>query len=113
MLDLRGVTVRFGTVAALSREIQSRYFAPGQDVAAWRGMGMGQAGALFEELQNRGMVGRSIGTYDPQAQLDRVAGSREGREGFVRRLMEEQPAEFEALRARAEAQIPGFVRDVR
>jgi hypothetical protein len=94
------VTGRIGmsgeSAGFMAREIQSRFFGPGADITSWRGLSGGQVGQLYDEMQTRGLMGRSIGTYSNEEQNRLMADSEKKPIETIEQLRRDSPTEFDA-----------------
>ncbi len=62
------------TAGGVAGEIQRRFFGPGADISAFRGLSMGRLGMLYEDIQARGLAGPSIAASgDPAQQIGAMA----------------------------------------
>jgi hypothetical protein len=82
----------------LAAEMHRRFFGVNANLSDWRGMSAGRAGALYDELQTRGLMGTSIGTMTPQEQVGRLsAAGLGGGTAALEQLRQAQPTQFDAL----------------
>lgn len=96
---LTGRTGLSGEAAgALAGEMHARFFAPGADLSAWRGLSAGRAGMLYDELQTRGLMGLSLGAMTPAEQAQALTGTPEARRDALRRIRDEDPDRFARMR---------------
>ena len=80
--------VRGRTAGLMAQEIFGQFFGPGADLAEMHGVTAGQAGALFEQLQRRGMAGVDLGARTPTERLRALAGGDFQQRGTQRRIAE-------------------------
>lgn len=77
------------TVGAVSQEIFERLYGQRADISAMFGVGAGQAGALANELQGRGLLGTPLGTLGFRDRL-RLPGAEYRRlQGDIQRLRDQ------------------------
>jgi hypothetical protein len=79
------------TAGNVARTIQEQFFGPGGDLAAMRGMTAGQAGALYDELNQAGLMGMPIGALSEPRQFDRISADRGFMQRAVARIGRDQP----------------------
>ena len=60
--------IRGDSAGVLADRMHREFFGEGADLTPWRGLGAGRVGQLYDELQTRGLAGRSIGTFGEAAQ---------------------------------------------
>lgn len=94
------------SAAAISRTISEQFFGPGADLASFRGLSMGQVGLMYDELANRGMLGRGLGTLSRDDRISLLAADPEGRREAIDKLAREDATSFERLRSRVGAARP-------
>lgn len=80
--------VRGRTAGLMAQEMYGQLFGPGANLAEMQGMSAGQGGALFEQLQQRGMAGVDLGARTPVDRLRALAGGDFQRVGTQRRIAE-------------------------
>jgi hypothetical protein len=85
------------TAGALAAEMHRRFFGPDADIASWRGLSAGRAGMLYDELQQRGLMGTSIGALTRQQQFDMLRDSGTSREDVIRMVQQQDPARFQRM----------------
>jgi hypothetical protein len=87
----------------LAAEMHQRFFGADANLADWRGLSAGRAGALYDELQTRGLMGMSIGAMTQPEQLRALTGSATSRQDVLRLLREQNPDQFARLGGRTDA----------
>jgi hypothetical protein len=78
----------------LAAEMHRRFFGVNADLGGWRGMSAGRAGALYDELQTRGLMGLPIGAMARDEQVGRLSAANMGTVDTLQKL---QPTQFDAL----------------
>lgn len=96
------------TSGAMADEIFGGFFGDRSNISSWRGLSAGTAGQAFEELQSRGLMGRSLGIADPMTQKLLVGHDMGligpgGPPGGIDALMNMAPADFENKLQRLDA----------
>ena len=85
------------SAGVLAAEMHRRFFGANVDLSGWRGISAGRAGAMYDELQTRGLMGMSIGAMTPTEQTAALMGSMTSRQDALRLLQARNPDRFNAL----------------
>ena len=90
------------SAGVLANTIKDQYFGPRSDINTFHGLSAGRAGLLYEEMATRGLMTRSIGTYESDTQRRLLLETPEGLEAGLTTLKNRDPAKFDKLVSAAE-----------
>jgi hypothetical protein len=94
------------STAAISREIADQFFGPGSDIGSFRGLSMGQVGLLYDELQNRGLMGRGLGSLSRDDRISLMAADPMSRKSALELLQQSDPQGLAAVVKQVDAARP-------
>lgn len=90
------------TAGRMAETIHDRFFGPGADLSAFRGLSAGRVGMLYDQLQLQGLAGPSIAIHDRERQLDMLADEPLA----LDRLRRDRPEVYRAMLRRERAADP-------
>jgi hypothetical protein len=85
------------SAGVLAAEMHRRFFGVDADLAGWRGLSAGRAGALYDELQNRGVMGMSVGAMSPAERTQALLGSMTSRQDMFRLIQAQDQDKFKRI----------------
>jgi hypothetical protein len=81
----------------LAAEMHKRFFGVDADLTGWKGMSAGRAGALYEEMNTRGLMGTSIGAMSRQEQVQRLSQTTGRDMADLENIRKLDPTQFEGM----------------